>query len=86
MKLKIPAFAGATAIITAIAFSLCSLFLAVAPEATYEASSFLFHTNLTNLAYPMSWGTFFGGLAVWTIAMAITGAGLAWLYNQLIRE
>ncbi len=86
MKLNISAFAGATAIITAVVFSLCSLFVAVAPEATYSASSFLFHTDLTNLAYPISWGAYFGGLAAWTIAMAIAGAGLAWLYNRLIRE
>ena len=83
MKLNIPAFAGATAIITTVAFSLCSLFVAVAPEATYSASSFLLHTDLTNLAYPMSWGTFFGGLVIWVVGMAIASAVLAWTYNRL---
>lgn len=85
MKLKISAFAGATAIITAVVFSLCSLLIAVAPEATYSASSFLFHTDLTSLAYPMNWGVFFGGLAAWVIGMAITSAALAWTYNRLLQ-
>lgn len=85
MKLNLQAFAGASALVTAVLFTLCALFIAMAPEAAYAAFSFLFHVDLTNLAYPMGWGVYFGGLASWVVGMGIVGAALAWLYNLLIR-
>ena len=85
MKLNIRAFTGATAIVTAVLFTLCALLIALAPGAAYPAFSFLFHVDLTNLAYPMEWGGYFGGLVIWVLGMGLVAAAGAWLYNRLIR-
>lgn len=85
MKLNIRAFTGATAIVTAVVFTLCALAIALAPDAAYATFSFLFHTDLTNLAYPMGWSGYFGGLAIWVLGMGLVAAAGSWLYNRLNR-
>ncbi len=85
MKLNIRAFTGATAIVTAVLFTLCALLIALAPGAAYAAFSFLFHVDLTNLAYPMGWSGYLGGLVIWVPGMGLVAAAGAWLYNLLNR-
>jgi hypothetical protein len=85
MKLHITAFANAAAIVTAVLYSLCSLALAVFPDRAYPFFSFLFHVDLQPSVVPMSWGVYIGGLVIWVIASWLTGAGLAGLYNRLVR-
>ncbi len=85
MKLNIAAFAGATAIVTAVLFTLCALFIALAPGTAYAFFSYLFHADLTGITYPMTWGVFLGGLVIWVLGMALVAAAGAWLYNRLIR-
>ena len=85
MKLNIAAFSGATAIVTIVLFTLCALFIALAPGAAYAFFSYLFHVDLSGSAYPMTWGVFLGGLVAWGGGMGLTAAALAWLYNGLTR-
>ena len=67
--------------VTAVVFTLDALWIALAPKSAYAAFSFLFHVDLTNLAYPMGWNGYFGGLAIWVLGMALVAAAVAWLYN-----
>ena len=83
MKLNTLAIANATSVVTAVLFTLCALLLAVAPAAAYAAFSYLFHVDLSGIAYPMTWGVYLGGLIVWVVVMWLVGAAFAWLYNRL---
>ena len=83
MKLNALAIANAAGVVTAVLFSLCALLLAVAPAAAYAAFSYLFHVELGEIAYAMSWGVYLGGLIVWVAAVWLVAAALAGLYNRL---
>ncbi|MBI3993223.1 MAG: hypothetical protein HY342_08110 [Candidatus Lambdaproteobacteria bacterium] len=83
MKLNIRAFAIASAVAAGLLFTLCALLLALVPSVGYVFFSFLFHIDLSRLAYPMSWGIFFAGLVTWVAGMWLAAAGVAWLYNRL---
>jgi hypothetical protein len=63
------AFGLAVGIAVAAAFTICSLFVAVAPEATAEFIGYLLHINLAGLTRPISWASYFAGalaLGIWT--------------------
>ena len=86
MKLNTIALANAAAIVTAVLFTLCALFLAAFQEHAYLFFSFLFHVDIAPSAYSMSWSVYVGGLVVWVIGMWLAGAGFAGLYNAMIRQ
>lgn len=83
MKLNTLAIANATSVVTAVLFTLCALLLAVAPAAAYAAFSYLFHVELGDIAYAMTWGVYLGGLIAWVVVMWLVAGTLAWLYNRL---
>jgi hypothetical protein len=64
-------------------FTSCALLLALAPSVGYVFFSFLFHIDLSRMAYPMSWGIYFSGLVMWVAGMWLAAAAVAWLYNRL---
>ena len=55
MEIKSSAFGIAVGIVVAAAFTICSLFVAVAPEATAEFIGYLLHINLAGLTRSISW-------------------------------
>jgi len=81
MTLHIRAFAISVGLVTAVAFTICAFFVALAPEATRAFFSYLFHIDLTGLAWPISWESFLAGLVASTLGMGLLGAFVAWLYN-----
>ena len=81
MELKASAFGFAVAIVVAAAFTVCSFFVAVAPEATAELIGYLLHINLTGLTRSISWASYFAGvvgIAVWT---GLWAGAAAKIYN-----
>ena len=69
MEIKSSAFGIAVGIVVAAAFTICSLFVAVAPEATAEFIGYLLHINLAGLTRSISWASYFAGVAglgIWT--------------------
>jgi hypothetical protein len=81
MKLKAPAFGLAVAIVVTAPFTVCSFFVAVAPEATAEWIGYLLHINFTGLSRSISWASYLAGvvaLAVWT---GLWAAAAAKIYN-----
>ncbi len=85
MKLDIRAFAFAIGGVTAAVFAICAFFIAVAPGSTAAFFSFLLHVDLTGIARPISWGSFFGGLIGTGLVAALFAAAVAGFYNRLSR-
>ena len=85
MKLNIKAVAIAEAAVAGILFILCRLIFTVAPETTLASTKYLFHTDWSGIAVPVTWGGFFLGFVVFTAFMAVVGAAWAWLYNYMVR-
>jgi hypothetical protein len=82
MKLDIKAVAVAEALVVAAVFVICAFVVAVLPEQTAAATKYLFHIDLSTLVIPISWGGFFSGLLVSSIAMGLAGALWASIYNR----
>jgi hypothetical protein len=86
MNIKASAFGLAVAVVVAAGFTICSLFVAVAPEATAKFIGYLLHINLAGLSRSISWASYFAGvlgLGIWTGLMA---AAAAQIYNLLVSE
>ena len=83
MKLDIRAFALAVGSVTAVVFTICAFFVAVAPEATRAFFSYLFHIDLTGMASTISWGSYLAGLLGTGFGSALFAAAVAGLYNRL---
>ena len=84
MKLDVWAFAIAVGGITAVVFTICAFFVAIAPEATSAFVGYLFHVDLTGLARAISWGSFFAGLLGTSLGMAFLAGAVAGFYNRLV--
>ena len=81
MKIEASAFGLAVGIVMAAAFTICALFVAVAPEATAAVIGYLLHINLAGLTRSISWARYFGGVfavAIWT---GLWAAAAAKIYN-----
>ena len=86
MEIKSSAFGIAVGIVVAAAFTICSLFVAVAPEATAEFIGYLLHINLTGLPRSISRANYFAGvigLGIWT---ALWAAAAAQVYNRVVSK
>jgi hypothetical protein len=86
MKLDTRAFATASAVIAAVLFVICALFVALAPRETTAVAGYLIHVNVSGMTRSLTWGSFIGGLVGWTVGTGVVGAALAWVYNRLVRE
>ena len=86
MKLNVKAIAIAEAVVAGSLFVLCRLAFTLAPDTTLAAMRYLFHTDWTGIAVPVTWGGFFLGLVVFMAFTAVVGAVWAWFYNRFARE
>ena len=69
MKLNVWRFGLAVGTVIAGAFTICAFFVAVAPEATAAFIGYLLHIDLSGLARPITWASYFAGVlgvGVWT--------------------
>ena len=86
MKLDVRAFGLAVGIVVAAAFTICSFFVAVTPEATAELIGYMLHVNLAGLTRAISWTNYFAGvvgIGIWT---ALWGAAIAKIYNLCVSK
>ncbi len=72
------------AITAAIAWTICSIVVAIAPEQTLAVTRDLFHVLSGNVQWGVTWGGYMMGLCGWSV-----GAGIfAWicgvLYNRML--
>jgi small-conductance mechanosensitive channel len=73
----------AVATITGVVYTICFLSIALAPNATIAFFSYILHIDLTNIARPLSWGSFIVGLLFWSLGTGLYTAQVARLYNNL---
>lgn len=84
MKLDVRALSLASGTVAALLFTLCALFVALAPEATVWATRELFHVAV-DAAPTITWGGAVSGILFWFVGAALTAAVLAGLYNRWAR-
>ncbi|MBD2307291.1 hypothetical protein H6G17_17570 [Chroococcidiopsis sp. FACHB-1243] len=82
-KLRMRSLSIATAIVTGLVYTVCVLFIAVAPKAAMAFFSSILHIDLSSLARVVTWGSFIAGLLFWSLGSALYAALLARLYNSL---
>lgn len=70
MELNVRAFSIAVGTVIAAAFTVCAIFVAVAPKATTAFIGYLLHINLTGLTRALTWPSYIAGV------LAVGRAGL----------
>ena len=75
----------ATAIVFAIVWIVCSLFVVIVPGAMMSISGHMLHGDLGGLNWTMHWTGFFVGLAAWTILLGVIVWAMAAVYNRLLQ-
>lgn len=73
----------ATAVMSALAYIICIMFIALAPQATMTFFGYIFHADLSSIARSISFGSFFVGLLAWSLGTGLYAALIARLYNRL---
>jgi hypothetical protein len=81
MKLNVWAFGSSVGIAVAAGFTICALFVAIAPEATAAFIGYLLHINLSGLTRPITWASYVAGVLMVGIWTALWAAAAAKLYN-----
>ena len=84
MRLNTRAFGMAAGTTAAVLFTVCSLAVAVAPDATTAFFGYLVHMDLSGLLRTLTFANFVGGLVMWTLGTAITFGLAGAIYNRLI--
>ena len=83
MKLDAGIFGAAAGVAAGAVFTLCALFVAVAPQTATAVFSYVLHLDLTGLARHLTFGSFFAGLFFWGIGTALVFSIAARIYNGL---
>ena len=84
MSLNARAFGLAAGLTAAVLFILCAAAVAVAPGSTTALFGYLIHADLSGFTRTLTWGSFAGGLILWSAGTGLTFALAAWFYNQLV--
>ena len=84
MRLNTRAFGMAAGATAAVLFTVCSLAVAIAPDATTAFFGYLVHMDLSGLPRTLTFGTFIGGLVAWTFGAAFIFGLAAAIYNRLL--
>jgi len=82
MRIKSSALGLAAATITAIAFGICGLFFAVAPNVTSAFMSWVLHIDITAMTRPVSALNLLGGIVLFAGYVGLFVGLTAALYNR----
>lgn len=83
MKLNVSAFSFAVGIVLAAAFTICAIFVAIAPEATAAAIGYLLHIDLSGLIRSITLPSYIAGVVAVGLWTALWAAIAAAIYNTL---
>ena len=84
MKLDTAAFAAAAGIAAGAIFTLCAMFVAVAPETATAFFGYVLHLDLSSLDRHLTFGSFFAGVFFWGFGTAFAFALAGRIYNALV--
>ena len=77
-------FAVACAVSTGVVWSICSVLVVFFPNYMLQMTAHMFHVDLVDVHWTMTWSGFSLGLIGWTILAGFAGAVLAVVYNRLV--
>jgi hypothetical protein len=84
MRLDARAFGTAAGIVAAVLFTICASAVAIAPGTTTALAGYLMHTDLSGMSRTLTFGSFVGGLVLWTLGSAVVFGSVAAIYNGLL--
>lgn len=84
MKLDAIKLGFATAIIFALAWIICSLFVIIAPSGMMQMSGHMVHSNFEDMGWSLHWTGFFVGLVTWSVFSGLFVGAIAATYNRLL--
>lgn len=84
MKIDAFKFGAATAIVFALAWVVCSIFIFSMPFGMMQMSGHMAHANFSNMSWSLGWVGFIYGLIAWPVIAGIMSWGIAAIYNRLI--
>ncbi|WP_071882435.1 DUF5676 family membrane protein [Stanieria cyanosphaera] len=82
-RLRMRSLFIATAVMSAVAYTICVVFIVLAPQATIGFFGYILHADLSNIARSVSFGSFIVGLLAWSLGTGLYAALIARLYNQI---
>ena len=85
-KLNARAVGVTLAVVGAVLFLVCSLLVVLFPDAAARFTVFAFHTDLTGVMRPPSFGGFVVGLFASSLGFGLIAALAAGLYNNLTKS
>ena len=83
MRLDALAFGIAAGAAAAVLFTVCAAAVAIAPDATTAVASYLIHMDLSGMSRSLTFGSFIGGLLIWTVGTGLTFWLFGSIYNRL---
>ncbi len=85
MKLNPKAMAMASAIVTAIIWTICSLLVATLPAQMMAFTGHMVHADFSALNWTMDFPGYVIGLVIWTVDVAFAVWLFAVIYNRLTK-
>lgn len=73
----------ATAVMSALVYIICVVFIVFAPQATMTFFGYILHADLSSIARSISFNSFIVGLLTWSLGTGLYAALIARLYNRL---
>ena len=80
MRLDALAFGAAAGVVAAVVFTLCVSLVSMVPGTMALAHTYMGTTDMSRM---MTFGSFVGGLVIWTLGAAIVFGAMATIYNWL---
>lgn len=73
----------ATTVMSALAYIICIVFIALAPQATMAFFGSILHADLSSISRSVSFTSFLIGLFTWSLGTGLYAALIARLYNRI---
>lgn len=86
MRLQSKKLGMAFAAVTLATWILCSLAVALLPEATMGITAHMFHLEPQAHTWSLGWGSFAMGAICWTGFALLAGWGVGVAYNMLVSD
>lgn len=71
---------------TALVYTLCILFIILAPKASMTFFSYILHADLTGISREVTWGSFIAGFLFWSLGSALYAALISWIYHRFASQ
>ena len=84
MKLDANKLGLATAIIFGVTWTICSLFVIIAPGGMMQMSGHMVHSNFADMGWSLHWTGFLVGLVAWSFFSGLLVWAITATYNRLL--